>query len=531
MVKGMKRAIPILVTIGLVTAVAVVSALTPKELPPTPLAQLKEQYAKKRTPSVDHSKFPQLQRAFARPQDVTSACIECHNGRHTEVMRSNHWRWEREEYVKGRGVVYLGKKNAVNNFCLAAEGNELACAKCHVGYGMESVKTFHFDDPRNVDCLVCHDGTGTYAKAQNKGGLPAPTVNLTKVAQSVGRPGRSNCGVCHFYGGGGNNVKHGDLEEAMFEPTRDVDVHMAVDGANMQCVDCHVTEKHNIRGQLYSLSSMNRNRVTCEQCHTSTPHEDDLLNEHTLKVACQTCHIPVYAKVNATKIYWDWSTAGKLRNGKPYEEKDAEGNILYMSKKGTFRWGKNLKPEYVWFNGTAHHYLPGDRIEDPTQPVILNRFEGSYADPDAKIFPVKVMRTRQFYDPVTRMLLLPKLFAPRQGEGALWEDFDLLRAIEVGMKEHGLPFSGKMDFIETIMYWPVNHMVSPKEKALQCSECHTRHNSRIANLRDFYIPGRDRSPKVEAFGKGLLLLAILGVLAHGGLRVVTLWKHGREGKR
>jgi len=104
MVKEMKRAVPILVTIGLVTAVAVVSALTPKELPPTPLAQLKEQYAKKRTPSVDHSKFPQLQRAFARPQDVTSACIECHNGRHTEVMRSNHWRWEREEYVKGRGV-------------------------------------------------------------------------------------------------------------------------------------------------------------------------------------------------------------------------------------------------------------------------------------------------------------------------------------------------------------------------------------------------------------------------------------------
>jgi hypothetical protein len=48
--------------------------------------------------------------------------------------------------------------------------NELACAKCHVGYGMESVKTFRFDDPRNVDRLP-----------------------------SVGRPGRSNCGVCHLY--------------------------------------------------------------------------------------------------------------------------------------------------------------------------------------------------------------------------------------------------------------------------------------------------------------------------------------------
>jgi hypothetical protein len=70
-----------------------------------------------------------------------------------------------------------------------------------------------------------------------------------------------------------------------------------------------------------------------------------MLNEHTLKVACQTCHIPVYAKVNATKIYWDWSTAGKLRDGKPYRETDAEGNITYLSEKGSFRWAKNLKPE------------------------------------------------------------------------------------------------------------------------------------------------------------------------------------------
>lgn len=331
-------------TIVLVAVVAAIAALSPKDLPPTPLAQLREQYAKKQTSSVDHSKFPQLQRAFTKPQEVTEACIECHNGRHIEVMRSNHWNWEREEYIKGRGVAYLGKRNAMNNFCLSAEGNELACAKCHVGYGMESIATFDFNDPRNVDCLVCHDNTATYAKAQNAGGLPAPTVNLTKVAQSVGRPTRNNCGVCLFYGAGGNNVKHGDLEEAMFEPTREIDVHMAVDGANMQCVDCHVTEKHNIRGQLYSLSSMNRNRVTCEQCHTNTPHEDDLLNEHTLKVACQTCHIPTYAKVNATKTYWDWSTAGKLRNGKPYEEEDAEGNVTYTSLKGTFYWVKNSSP-------------------------------------------------------------------------------------------------------------------------------------------------------------------------------------------
>ena len=53
-------------------------------------------------------------------------------------MEGNHWNWEREEYVEGRGIVYLGKKNALNNFCIGTHGNELSCAKCHIGYGMDS---------------------------------------------------------------------------------------------------------------------------------------------------------------------------------------------------------------------------------------------------------------------------------------------------------------------------------------------------------------------------------------------------------
>ncbi len=525
----MKQAIPLALTIGLLAVIAAVSALAPKEVPPPTTSQLREKYAKPHEASVDHSRFPQLQREFKTPQEVTEACIGCHNGRHVEVMNTNHWRWEREEYVKGRGVVYLGKRNVVNNFCLAAEGSELACAKCHAGYGMKSVKTFNFDDPRNVDCLVCHDGTGMYAKATNGGGMPAPDVDLALVAASVGRPTRQSCGSCHFYGGGGNNVKHGDLEEALLEPTRDVDVHMAVDGANMQCVDCHETEKHNIRGKLYTVSSMNRNRVTCEGCHGNTPHADDLLNEHTLKVACQTCHIPTYAKVNPTMVRWDWSTAGRLRDGQPYEEKDADGNIVYLSKKGSFQWAKELKPEYVWFNGVADHYLPGDKVANPSQPVALNRLEGSYADPDAKIVPVKIMRTKQFYDPVEHLLLLPKLFAPQKGEGAFWQDFDAVRAAEVGMKERGLPFSGKVDYIETVSYWPVNHMVAPKEQTVQCKECHTRQGSRIANLTDFYIPGRDYSPLVDNIGKAILGVALLGAFAHGGGRVVAAWRRRKEG--
>ena len=295
---------------------------------------------------------------------------------------------------------------------------------------------------------------------------------------------------------------------------------MASDGANLECAACHTTVNHQMRGKLYSVSSMNRNRSSCEQCHTDVPHEDNILNEHTLKVACQTCHIPTYAKESPTKMTWDWSTAGKLRDGQPFEEKDGVGNLSYTSKKGTFEWARDVKPEYIWFNGTAGHYLLGDTaLAD--KPIQINTLHGSYDDPDAKIIPVKIHRGKQLYDPVTKMLIQPKLVAATKGEGGYWKDFDWDRAAEEGMKSIGLPYSGQHKFAETEMTWPVNHMVAPKEKSLKCTDCHTRQNSRLENLTGFYMPGRDRSVVVDGVGMSVILLVIAGVVLHGGARVVV----------
>lgn len=525
----MKKIVLILAVLGLLAIIAV-GNLAEKETDPTTLLNLKEKYSKKEKPSVDHSKFAILQKKFTSPQEVTEACVTCHNMTAHQVMNSNHWNWEREEYVQGRGVIYLGKRNAINNFCIGTQGNEESCAKCHIGYGMDS-KGKVYTDSTNIDCLVCHDNTETYAKAPEKGGAPLTTLDFNKIAESVGKPKRTNCGVCHFFGGGGNNVKHGDLDMAMFEPTKDIDIHMAVDGVNLQCVDCHTTDQHNISGKLYSLSSMNHNRNTCEQCHTATPHEDDILNEHTLKVACQTCHIPTYAKANSTKMYWDWSTAGKLRNGEPYEVDDSLGNHTYLSIKGNFVWARNVKPDYIWFNGTASHYLSGDKIQDTTKPLILNELHGSYSDDESKIIPVKIHVAKQPYDPLNRILIKPKLFAEKKGEGAFWKDFNWETAAEVGMKDANLPFSGKISFIKTEMYWPVNHMVADKENAVQCNECHTRTDSRLAGLKDFYMPGRDYSSMVDTGGKWLLILSLIGIFIHSTIRFISYRKMKSEVKK
>jgi octaheme c-type cytochrome (tetrathionate reductase family) len=513
----MNRLVPFVALLVLILILAV-HLFHRTEIPNLHHSQLQQQYSVKPVASVDHSLFEELHRDFSSPQEVTETCISCHNLRHIEVMASNHWNWERVSYVEGRGIERVGKQNVLNNYCIGTSSNQQSCARCHIGFGMTN-NLFDFENARNVDCMVCHDHSEEYVKGVSTAGYPDRTVNLEQVAQSVGRPGRLNCGACHFYGGGGNNVKHGDLEEALLSTDRSVDVHMAVNGMNMTCVDCHTAENHKMKGTLYSVSSTHVNRLSCDDCHTSTPHMDRMLNVHTARVACQTCHIPEYAKVNPTKMAWRWSEAGRLKEGAPYSEKDSMGREVYLSIKGAFEWGTNLQPEYLWFNGHAMHTILGDKVD--TIPFQMNRLLGAANDSESKIIPVKVHRGDQIYDPVTGLLIQPKLWSDAKGDSAFWMDLDWHEAAMAGMNEVGLPYSGEYEFIATEMYWPINHMVAPKEMALSCVDCHTRENGRLAALTDFYLPGRDSNAGLSFFGRIAVWSAFLGVLLHGFLRFIV----------
>ena len=479
------------------------------------------------TPSVDHSKFEILDTDFKTGPEVTEACLSCHNGRGAEVMATSHWQWSRSEHMEGKGDVPFGKKNMINNFCIGIAGSEATCVRCHIGYGWTD-KSFDFNNEKNIDCLVCHDNTETYKKDRGVGGYPTADVNLSYVAKNIGMPQRGNCGICHFWGGGGNNVKHGDLDKAMLDCSKEIDVHMGTDGLDMSCVACHTAEKHNMLGKAYALSSENKNRATCEQCHTDEPHIDKLLNEHTLRIACQTCHIPTYAKANSTKMIWDWSTAGELDDdGAPMHWNDQDGNHKYMGIKGTFIWDNDVVPEYYWFNGTANHYLLGDVIDTTNLPVQMNTLYGGFDAADStsknisKIWPVKVHRGKQIYDSKNLTLIQPKLWDKEKGQGAYWVDFDWNEANQKGMDYIGLDYSGEYDFIETEMYWPLNHQVAVKEKSLTCKECHVRENGRLASLTDFYMPGRDRMAALDYMGYILIIFGFIGVIIHTVFRVIT----------
>jgi octaheme c-type cytochrome (tetrathionate reductase family) len=302
-------------------------------------------------------------------------------------------------------------------------------------------------------------------------------------------------------------------------------------GQGFTCATCHQSDGHKIAGSRIDMTASDphgptirgavhegRNAATCQSCHGDKPHKEGLLtlerlNNHTSKLACQACHVPEFARGGiATKMQWDWSTAGKLTaEGKPITKKDDHGHVIYDSKKGDFKLGENVVPDYVWFNGKVTYTTQADTI-DPTSVVKVNTFHGSPDEPNARIWPVKRFQGKQPYDVETRKLLVPHTATP--DDTAFWYNFDWSKALETGAQATGTVYSGKHGFVQTEMLWPITHMVAPKDKAVPCASCHTADQGRMGTLPGIYLPARDSHPWIDRLGWLAVAAALAGVLVH-----------------
>ena len=435
---------------GIGVAIALRPAAAPRE-------GREAQFVRPVRPHFDHAAV--ITGKFERAEDVSRACLKCHPDA-ASIMKTSHWSWVGDPVaVPGHaGEVRIGKKNLINNFCITTRGNNKSCMKCHIGNGWKD-DSFDFKDPANVDCLVCHEGSNSYVKGDF--GTPVAGTDLAAVARSVGTPRRENCLTCHAYGGGGQGVKHGDLDSSLNHPLESEDVHMG--RLQFLCVDCHRSPDHQIPGRAFSVSVEDSHGVSCTGCHVKPAHRDERINAHLSAVACQTCHIPSFAGKVPTKATWDWSKAGDA------SRKDDVHH--YLKIKGEFTYEQGALPEYRWFNGTVDRYLLGDKL-DPTRTTVLNPPRGSIRDPTARIWPYKIHLAKQPYDTVNDYLLPPLTGGP----GGYWTTFDWPSALALGAKLSNLPFSGKFGFAPTEMDWPLSHMVAPKERALTCTDCHGDHS-------------------------------------------------------
>ncbi|HKJ98480.1 MAG TPA: tetrathionate reductase family octaheme c-type cytochrome [Desulfotignum sp.] len=486
--------------------------------------------------TVDHSKLDALNQNFTSGDQITQACLSCHTDAAMQFEETIHWTWEVPSEKEG---IMNGKAgHAVNNFCISGNAMEdKGCLSCHAGWdGTDGL----------VNCLSCHGKEKfpfkeTFADLAAFAGDDDPDLqeiveelhaDIKTAVKNITLPQRNNCGECHFKGGGGDGVKHGDLDTSLAKPNRMLDVHMAADGADFSCTRCHTTVKHHIAGRLYTRpASAERksliqddmaSKITCESCHSATPHSTTAkMNDHTDKVACQSCHIPEFARVNPTKMWWDWTTAGKMKDGKPYEEKGEFGKPVYKSIKGDFIWAKNVVPQYFWYNGSFDNIGIKDEI-DPQQIVEVSHPLGSPDDPNARIHPFKIHRGKQPYDKINKQLVAPLLSGPK----GFWTTFDMDEAITLGNQTLDVPYSGEFDYVETTYAFPITHMVAPATRSLECSACHIRENSRLAGISGVYLPGKDKSDFVDTIGLIAVLGALAGVMLHGLGRFFT--RNGKE---
>lgn len=428
----------------------------------------------------------QIQGPFANAHEVTAKCLECHRQQAEEVLLSTHWTWVRQRTLNGKDAS-AGKKDSLAGFAIDVAANSARCLQCHIS---TSPRKESFTSPAAdmVDCLACHDTTGLYKHgvAPVQGQPP----DLTAMARNVGRPIPRNCTGCHFADCGlSPSTPQG--EKVQFDADL-ADVHLRATGPAFTCQTCHLRDSgHTIARQMSGNAGTENLGEGCAACHTA-PHALETLNQHSRTIACQSCHIPAYAKGGPLLIAWNWLLVGKTNT----VFRAGSGAGLQLQDQNGFWSARDIEPVYLWDDGADQIYTRGQKIQ-PLELTVLQRPAEKSAS--SKLAPFRVLYGTQLYDNKYRYLISPLL----QPEGeALFPGTDWEAIARKGMEAMVLPFSGQYGFTATATYRRINHGVAPAAEALDCLDCHGATGRISWNLLGFdrdpmlVIPAAENAPQV-----------------------------------
>ena len=412
----------------------------------------------------------------------------------------------------------------INTYCGSHENSpRFTCAGCHVGNGRFPKPNLPSSEPErsnelsNIDCLMCHQETykrfptGEFesltlirqgsdgkpdpnadpiiltgekgipvvdpvtkdfqfepADAESKLSTPLMSISRHEAARTVHATTRKSCLNCHAGAGGGDGTKRGDLSSAMINPAPHIDIHMSNTGSNMTCSECHDAGGHRLRGRGLDLRPNDVPEFySCESCHDQ-PHGDysntigSSRDKHATRVACQTCHIPTYAKGMPTEIGRDWENphfSPAACNGR--------GGWLPEEIKGN-----DLTPTYQWFDGTSQVYVLGQNLDnfptttlpDGSQAITLGLPNGWVDTANAKIFPMKEHTSKSAVHLASNSLIAHSTYDFfRTG------NFD--NAIQSALEQTGRS-GDSYRIAEVHTYQTINHGVEASEAALACGACH-----------------------------------------------------------
>lgn len=425
----------------------------------------------------------------------TRTCLQCHEKEAERLFRSQHYQWKGgAPHISNAKGKLLGKMNTINDFCTNPVANWIGavknsrgevitrgCSACHAGLGLKPSSEMTSAQLQNIDCLQCHASGYRRDVYEKPGGgwewkpiLWQNQEGLDSVAKRISLPTRIMCLRCHSSSGGGANYKRGDLEYVLSDATRDYDVHMGTDGANLQCIDCHKGSDHRVRGRGTDLSANDMPKsVACEDCHKNAPHKSADLNRHVARVNCTVCHIPSFARTDPTDMVRDWSKPSYNPETGKYS--------------ATITLEKDVTPIYAWFNGNTREQLLGeplDKLPDGTVGMMIP--EGSRKDPAARIYTFKLHHGR------LPVLAGKQWITPIQVE-EFFQKGELEKAVRRAAEQTYGVKNATFTWVDTTRYMGIFHGVRPASKALQCADCHSP-NGRM----DWKVLGYGGDPSLKA---------------------------------
>ena len=425
-------------------------------------------------------------------------CVACHQTQAEEVFSSVHYQWIGPTPDVPNIDGDAGKVNAFNTYCGNAITNPWfdKCVICHAGYGKVPSSTQSSEQLNNIDCLKCHhedyerapagpfttegpfyqecsgewvtwnvpvtDAEGGIQFAPNEAAMP---ISILDAARNPQLPARKACLKCHAKAGGGDGVKRGDISLTTIDPPISSDFHMSSAGANLKCQSCHQFVNHKVKGRGMDLRPNDMaERLTCTDCHQNQTHTEYYVDKHKAKVACQTCHIPTYAKDAPTIISKNWTAPGYNPTG--WWGQPTCGPSAAKAS--------NLIPIYEWLEPTNEVYV----FDQTTTPIdgkyVLSKPSGSRTTAEAKVTPMKVNEsTGALHDESGK--LIP------QNAYTFWQTGNFADAVQTAMDQLG--WTGSWSQVDLKAYQLITHGVEPKGNALNCSDCHSGVKGLTTNTR------------------------------------------------
>ncbi|WP_456473188.1 hypothetical protein [Desulfolithobacter sp.] len=414
-----------------------------------------------RSPATAAEAHRNLTRPLNSGREVTRSCLACHPGAGQDLLHSSHWTWIRPRVIDGQKEAY-SKLEGLTTFAISASGNPTHCLGCHISQNPAGVWE---NDMESIDCLVCHDTTGSYRRGQDN--------DYLFLARNAGRPEPRNCTTCH----GRDCGLTDSISQGASRITEDI--HLASERISFTCQSCHQTKGQH-RFQRVPIKDLKATAKGCQACHGQAPHQLTRLNEHGRKISCKTCHIPSFGRTAPAPVTWNWVMGNRADT---ISRLLIDGQRDITLDRNGFTLTRNIEPQYLWSDGSELLYRRGTRIRPEHLTAIQQPAQRS---PQAKITPFSAVYATQLYDVRYRYLISPQLAdtPTRLFSEKPWDD-----TAREGMNSIRLPYSGTFGYTTTVTYRTLSHGVAPANQALDCLDCHGQ-NGRM----DWQRLGYDQDP-------------------------------------